>query len=165
MSSQPNETPSTMPLKRPRIRLQTLFDETWIDNRRKRRKTLKGTKLDLDPVTGYLEPFTRKGFTAYQKCTFIERLKICKNYNQICKSIPIDLQAFYDAVALDTKFREEVNKANLIENRSMQLENALVSIKIEEKENILKDLMKKAEGYRLRPPEAEDASYLNKPVS
>ena len=116
------------------------FDQIWISNRFRYRKTLKGTRLVKDPVTGYLEPVGRKGFTAEMRKTFIDRLRVCNNYNQIAKSVGIQIQSFYDAVAVDDKFREEVLLCDKIENRSIQLNNELKQLKIKEKNQTIEDL-------------------------
>ncbi len=103
--------------------------------------------MALDPVTGYMRPVGRDGFTAEDRATFIERLKICGNIRQICKSIPIDVMSFYDAVAVDDKFREDVNKANEIPNRSKQLNNSLEAIKHIDKTTVIADLSKNIGKY------------------
>lgn len=126
---------------------QQRFDETWVANRFRYRKTLKGKNLTLDPDTGYMSPKVPYGFKAVDRAVFIERLRICNNIAEICRSIPIDLQTFYDAIAVDTKFREDVNQAYTIENRALHLNDGLVEMKKEEKTAVINDLMEKAKKY------------------
>lgn len=124
------------------------FDATWIANRFRYRKTLKGTRMCVDPVTGYMRPVGRDGFTAEERAIFIERLRLCSNTAQICRSIPIDIQSFYDAIAVDTKFRQEVNLAYKIPNRAMQLNNGLEEIRHVEKKTVVNELVKAMEKYK-----------------
>lgn len=143
------DTPPEINSKAPSKPAQRFFDETWIANRLKFRKTLKGTRLTLDPITGYLEPVGRDGFTAEDRKTFIERLRICNNYAQICKSLNITTGSFYDAIVVDRKFRDDVNAANKIENRNKQLNNSLAQVDVNQKEAVIKDLMERAKKYGL----------------
>lgn len=124
------------------------FDETWVANRRRYRKTLSGSQHAVDPDTGYLESQWNKGFTAANKAVFVERLKHCRNYSQISKSIPVDIQSFYDAVAIDPKFREDVNACGKIPDRAMQLNHAIAQLNKKENTDVISDLLKRAENYK-----------------
>jgi hypothetical protein len=124
------------------------YDDVWAANFKRMRRTLKGTRLTVDPVTGYLEPVGRDGFTADDRATFIERLKVCSNITQICKSIPIDKMTFFDALVVDAKFRKDVNEALLIEGRATQLNDSLANIRYEEKKTVIEDLGKKIGFYK-----------------
>ena len=125
----------------------TFYDETWIANYKRTRKTLTGTRMALDPVTGYMRPVGRDGFTAEDRATFVERFKICNNITQICKSLDIDKMTYLDAVAVDEKFRNEINAAHNIPNRPKQLNNGLEAIKHVEKTEVVADLAKSMEKY------------------
>lgn len=99
------------------------------------------------PLYGYLESPTTIGFKAVDRKLFIERLKICKNWAQICRSIPVDRQAVLDAVAVDEKFRADVNAAEALPNRAIQLNEGLVTSKHAEQQAILDDLKERAKKY------------------
>lgn len=120
-----------------------VYDAVWVSNRFRYRKTLTGTRLTKHPVLGYLEPVGRKGFTAEMRKTFIDRFKICSNMKQIAKSVEISMASVYDAIAVDTKFREDINTCNEIEGRSKKLHNELESLKVTEKNQTISDLMGK----------------------
>lgn len=124
------------------------FDATWIANYKRYRKTLTGTRMSLDPITGYMRPIGRDGFTAEDRATFVERLKICSNITQICKSFPIDKMTFLDAVAVDEKFRTEVNAAWKIPNRPKHLNTALAEIQHFEKKTVVNELFKVMDKYK-----------------
>ena len=119
------------------------FDAVWVENRKKYRKNLKGTRMTVDPITGYLEPVGRKGFSADYKNTFIERFRVCNNMKQIAESLKFDQATIYDAIAVDKKFRDDVNACYLIEGRSKQLRDKLEEIVSEQKNQIIADLSKK----------------------
>lgn len=123
------------------------FDATWIQNRFRQRKGLTGTRQTKDPVTGYLEPVGRKGFTAANRHIFIERMKICSSVAGVARSIPIDVQSVYDATAVDTKFREEMNVCWELEGRAVKLNTAIEQIEAVAKDDIIADLAKKMERY------------------
>ena len=123
------------------------FNEIWCANRKRQRKTLTGTRLALDPDTGFLNPVGRDGFTSEDRAAFVERLRICSNITQVCKSIPIDVQSFYDAVAVDQGFRKAVNEACNIPGRAKQLNEGMKAIKHQEKTDVVNELFKAAEKY------------------
>lgn len=124
------------------------FDQIWIDNRFRNRKTLKGSRLRLDDVTGYLEPAERRGFSAEQRKTFVDRFKVCSNMAAIARSVNIDIQTVYDAIAVDSKFRAEIIKCNENTQRSKQLNNELVKLAASEKVQVITDLSNKLEKYK-----------------
>lgn len=124
------------------------FDAIWVANYKRIRKTLVGSRMSLDPVTGYMRPIGRDGFTAEDRATFIERFKVCRNLTQICKSIPIDIMSFYDAVAVDEKFKKDINEIWNLPNRPMQLNSGLEEIKHVEKRTVIEDLAKKMDKYK-----------------
>lgn len=119
------------------------YDAIWVSNRFRYRKTLTGTRLTKHPVYGYLEPVGRKGFTAEKRKTFIDRFKICSNMKQIAKSVEITIASVYDAIAVDEKFRDDINAHNEIEGRSKKLHNELASLKVREQSDTITDLMGK----------------------
>ena len=123
------------------------YNAVWIENRKRFRKRLTGTRLTLDKDTGYLEPVGRDGFLADDRRVFIERFKVCDNIKQICISLNITEGTVYDAIVVDTKFRNDVNACFLIPNREHQLNNGLKDIKRSETESVLKDLFSKAKEY------------------
>lgn len=123
------------------------YDNIWVSNRFRYRKTLKGTRLTKHPVYGYLEPVGRKGFTAEKRKTFIDRFKICSNMKQIADSIEITMGSIYDAIAVDDKFREDINACNEIPGRSKKLNNELKSLEVREKNQIIADLGRKLKDY------------------
>lgn len=125
-----------------------LFDETWASNRFLFRKRLKGTRVVLDTKTGFLEPACSYGFNVDKKLAFIDRLKLCSNVSQICRSVEITPGTFYDAVAMDKGFREAVNVCNLIVGRAKQLNSALAEIKKEEDKSILQELTQRLNDYK-----------------
>lgn len=124
------------------------FDNIWIANRKLYRKGLNGNRMQIDPLTGYLEPIYKNGFSAKKKAVFIERLRICKNFSEIVKSIGFDQHTVYDAIALDSKFREAVNACSQIPDRKKHLNNALETIAFEEKCAVVSQLAKAAEKYK-----------------
>lgn len=124
------------------------FDETWIANRFRYRKTLTGSRLVLDEETGYMQSPDRRCFTAEQRKTFIDRFKICANAAQIARSIPIDIQSVYDAIAVDQKFRNDFLAADKIPGRSKQLNDELKKLATSEKSRILTDLSNKLDKYK-----------------
>lgn len=124
------------------------FDQVWIDNRIRYRKDMKGTALRLDDETGYLEPTTKRGFSAEMKKIFIQRFSVCKNKLAICKSLYIDPATVYDAIALDKKFREDYLKADSVVERSPRLNDELVKVANSAKQTVINDLTKAAEKYK-----------------
>lgn len=124
------------------------FDQIWIDNRLRYRKSLHGTRLQKDPETGYLMHFTRQCFSIEKKLTFMARFRVCSNMAAICRSIPIDLQAVYDALALDQKFREDFLAADQIPNRSKRLNDELKKLACVEKTKVITDLSNKLDLYK-----------------
>lgn len=123
------------------------FDALWVANRTRYRKTIKGSRMRLDDVTGYLEPSHRRGFSAEMKKTFIARFKVCSNMTAIAKSVNIDLQAIYDAIAIDPKFRADIQKCNENTQRSKQLNSEMEKLAVSEKVQVITDLAKAAEKY------------------
>ena len=117
------------------------YDQIWVSNRFRYRKTLTGTRLTKHPVYGYLEPVGRKGFTAEKRKTFIDRFKVCSNMKQIAKSVEISMASVYDAIAVDDKFRDDVNACNEIPGRTKKLHNELASLTVKEKNQTINDLM------------------------
>jgi hypothetical protein len=124
------------------------FDQIWIENRLRYRKTTKGSRLRLDPVSGYLEPMGRRGFDADKKTQFIDRFTVCKHQESICKSLGISIQAMYDAVAIDPRFREEFIRCEAIPGRSMNLAAVSVDKKISEQVRVVTDLMGSVNKYK-----------------
>lgn len=124
------------------------FDEVWISNRLRYRKTANSRKLVKDKITGYLESYTRNGFNGEKKKLYIDRFRICKSMAGVAKSIPIDIQAVYDAIAVDPLFREEFKKCLLLDGRFNKLNNALIESKIVESQSLISELLKKAEKYK-----------------
>ena len=123
------------------------FDQIWIENRFRNRKAMTGTALRLDPETGFLEPMTKRGFSAEQKATFIKRFEVCNNQRQIAKSVRIDIQAVYDAISLDVKFRTEFVRCLGLEGRTKHLNDELVKLSSSEKNELIADLLKKTNKY------------------
>ncbi len=103
--------------------------------------------MRMDDVTGYLEPVTIRGFSAEMKQTFIARYTICSNQSAICKSLGIDKATMYDAVVLDTKFRENFIYCNSLSGRSKRLNDELVKLAGSEKQSVILDLSKKLDKY------------------
>lgn len=124
------------------------FDAIWIANRFRYRKTLKGSRLKKDPVTGYMESPDRRCFSAEQRKTFILRFKVCSNAAQIAKSIPIDIQSVYDAIAVDTKFREDFLEADKIAGRSKHLNDEMAKLAVAEKAQVITDLGNRLDKYK-----------------
>ena len=123
------------------------FDAVWVNNRKRYRKTLKGTMLTVDPITGYLAPIAREGFTSDKRELFVQRFQICNNLKAICKSVGITIGSFYDAVAVDEKFREDINKCFLIPNRPKHLNNQIKLAENKEKQSIIDNLAKSLDKY------------------
>ena len=123
------------------------FDQIWIDNRFRYRKGMRGTAMRLDEPTGYLESCTRRGFTAEMKSTFIKRFMVCSNMKAITKSIFVDIQSVYDALALDKKFRDDFLKCDELKGRSKQLTNELEKLTVAEKIQIVQNLSSKLGNY------------------
>ncbi len=124
------------------------FDQIWIENRFRNRKAMTGTALRKDEQTGFLEPVTKRGFSAEQKATFIKRFEVCNNQRQVAKSVRIDIQAVYDAIALDEKFRAEFIRCTGIVGRSKHLNDELVKLSSSEKNELIADLLKKSDKYK-----------------
>ncbi len=127
--------------------MPTTFNQIWIENRFRYRNGMTGTALRLDEATGYLEPSTRRGFSAEMKQVFIKRFMICSNFKQICKSVFVDVQTVYDAIALDKKFREDIIRCNEIIGRKKQLNDQLVEMAKSEKTAVLTDLTGRMDKY------------------
>ena len=127
---------------------KTYFDETWAVNRKRYRKGMTGTGMMVNKDTGYKESANKQGFSAKSKVIFIQRLRACNNFAQICDSIPIQIQTFYDALVLDEKFRDDVNAAGKIPNRPKQLNDALMELRNKDKEQAISTLFNKAKGYQ-----------------
>lgn len=123
------------------------FDQIWIENRLRYRKRLTGSAMRMDEVTGYLEPATRRGFSAEEKQTFIKRYTVCSNFKQCTKSVNVDVQTVYDAIAIDKRFREDIIKCNEIVGRKKQLNDELVKLAVSEKVAVLSELSKEADKY------------------
>lgn len=124
------------------------FDQVWIDNRLRYRKTLKGSNMALDPDTGYLQSPHRRGFMGKQKALFMERFKVCSNVKDVARSINIDIQAIYDAVAIDPKFRQMFLEIDKIEGRAKRLNDELVRLATAEKTAVVQDLGIKLDKYK-----------------
>lgn len=103
--------------------------------------------MTQDPVTGYMRPIGRDGFTAEDRATFVERFRVCSNIAQICKSVDITRMTFYDALVVDKKFRDDVNACFEIPDRAFQLEKGLEGIKYVEKKTVVNALTKAAQKY------------------
>ncbi len=127
--------------------MPTTFNQIWIENRFRYRNGMTGTALRLDEATGYLEPSTRRGFSAEMKQVFIKRFMICSNFKQICKSVFVDVQTVYDAIALDKKFREDIIRCNEVIGRKKQLNDQLVEMAKSEKTAVLTDLTGRMDKY------------------
>lgn len=125
-----------------------IFDATWADNRKQLRKGMTGTGMAVDPATGYLQAKRESGFTAKKKVLFIERLKVCKAFCEIAKSVKTDVACVYDALVLDLRFREAVNQAQQIPGRKKHLNDALETIKFEETSQTIAELARAAEKYK-----------------
>lgn len=123
------------------------YDEVWMANYKRNRRTLTGARMTIDPVTGFMRPVGRDGFTAEDRAVFVQRFRVCDNISQICKSLNIDVMTFYDALVVDEKFRNEINAALQISGRPKQLNNSLKSIKLADKTSTIADLAKSAEKY------------------
>lgn len=128
--------------------MMATFDRIWIENRFRNRKGMVGTALRLDPETGYLEPVTKRGFSAEQKATFIKRFEVCNNQRQVAKSVRIDIQSVYDAIALDDKFRAEFTRCLAIVGRTKHLNDELIKLSHSEKNELIADLLKRTERYK-----------------
>ncbi len=126
------------------------FDQIWIDNRFRYRKTLRGSRLKLDDATGYLQSPDRRCFTAEQRKTVVDRFRVCNNMAQIAKSVNIDIQSIYDAIAVDPKFRKDIIEADLLEGRSKHLNDELVKLAASEKQQVISDLTEKTKMYIYR---------------
>ncbi len=124
------------------------FDETWIANRFRYRRTLKGTRLKVDDETGYMQSPDRRCFNAEQRKTFIQRFRICSNAAQIAASIPIDIQSVYDAIAVDRQFRVHFLEADKIPNRTKHLNDEIAKYAVSEKKQIITDLTNKLDQYK-----------------
>ena len=127
--------------------MSIVIDQIWIDNRTRYRKGMAGTGMRVNPSTGYLESPKPNGFSSDKKKTFIERFTVCKNKSAICKSIPIDIQSVYDAVALDSKFRTDFIHCETIKRRKNKLNDALVELASSEKVQVIAELTKKMDKY------------------
>lgn len=124
------------------------FDQIWIENRFKNRPKMTGTAMRLDPETGYIEPTTKRGFSASQKATYIKRFEVCNNQRQVAKSVRIDIQTVYDAIALDPHFREEFLRCTGIPGRTKHLNDELIKLSHSEKNEIIADLLKRTSRYK-----------------
>ncbi len=123
------------------------YDQIWIDNRFRYRKTLRGSRLRKDDITGYLEPADRRGFSAEMRKTFIDRLRVCSNMADISRSVNINIQSVLDAIAVDPKFRQDVIEANKNTQRSKRLNDELTKLAASEKTQVLTDLGLKLQSY------------------
>lgn len=123
------------------------YDQVWIENRFRYRKGMKGSALRLHEETGYLESTNQRGFSAEMKDTFIKRFMLCNNMKQICESVNIDIQAVYDAIALDKKFRDDINYCNEQKGRKKQLNDELLEQAVSEKTAIISELTNKMDKY------------------
>jgi len=103
--------------------------------------------MRINDETGYLEPTTRRGFDSERKKVFIQRFSLCSNMKAVCRSIFIDVQAVYDAVALDVKFRTDFIRAYSIVERGNRLNDELVDLANSEKQTIVNDLNNKINKY------------------
>ncbi len=124
------------------------FDATWVANRFRYRKRLTGTRLRLDDVTGYLEPSDRRGFSAEMRKTVVERFRVCSNMAAICRSVNIDIQAFYDAIAVDPKFRNDIIACKSNPDRSKRLNDEMIKLASSEKVQVLTELSKRIGFYK-----------------
>lgn len=124
------------------------FDQIWIDRRLRYRKTLKGSRLRRDDVTGYLEPSDRRGFSAQMRKQVVDWFRVCSNMAAISRAVNIDIQSIYDAIAVDPKFREDIRKCNENTQRSKQLNNELVKLAASEKQQVIVDLSNKLNQYK-----------------
>lgn len=122
------------------------FDALWVENRFKSRRKLKMGR-NIDPMTGYVCPSQKSGFVPKKKTEFIKRLKICSNLTAISKSLKIDVQTFYDAVASDEAFRKDVNECCRIEGRPKNLNIALETVKTKPKSELVSLLMERMKEY------------------
>ncbi len=127
--------------------MRNKFDQVWIDNRFRYRNGMTGTALRVDDITGYMEPVTIRGFSAEMKKTFIKRFMVCSNMKAICKSLVVDPASVYDAVALDTKFREDFLRCYNTDGRKKQLNDQLVEMAKSEKTAVLTDLTGRMDKY------------------
>ncbi len=123
------------------------FDEEWIKTRFKNRRAMVGSAYTVDAETGFLAPKRRTGFTVEKKGAFLRRFELCNNQAQIAKSVDIDIQAVYDAVALDDKFRAEFMRCLAIPGRPKHLADGGVDFTQEEKSELIGDLLKRANRY------------------
>lgn len=124
------------------------IDATWVSNRFRTRKRMKGGRLYKHPETGFLTTATSHGFDWEKKQTFLERFKLCSNILQIAKSVGINVQSVYDHLALDAKFRDEFIRLDQIEGKNRQLNDALLGIEKELKAAYIADLMSRSEKYK-----------------
>jgi len=125
------------------------FDQIWIDNRFRYRKGMKGSTMRKDVATGYLEPKNIRGFNAEMKKTFIQRYSVCDNKSAIAKSLFVDIQSVWDAIALDEKFRTDIIKCDQIISRKHRLNDSLVELANSEKTNTILELSRSLEKYGL----------------
>ncbi len=124
------------------------FDQIWVANRFRYRKTLTGSRLRYDDVTGYMEPSDRRGFSAEMRKTFIDRFRVCCNMKQISQSVNVDIQTVYDAIAVDSKFRADYIECNKNTQRTKQLNNEMMKLAASEKLQVIIDLKNKIKLYQ-----------------
>jgi hypothetical protein len=124
-----------------------IADATWVENRFRTRKRMTGRKLALDKESGFLVTSTVHGFTAEKKQVFLRRFEVCKNTKEICKSVGIHIQTFYDHLALDEAFRDKYNTFNEIEGKALHLNDAIVELEKAHKQEFVRDLLGKAKKY------------------
>lgn len=123
------------------------FDWIWVENRFRHRKRMTGAKLYTDPETGYKATPSIKGFTVEKKKTFLHRFKSCSNIKAIARSLYLDVQTIYDHIAMDDKFREEFKRLDEFDNKTKNLNSALLERHNMEKEAMLQELAQKASKY------------------
>lgn len=82
------------------------------------------------------------------KKTFIQRFRLCKNKKAICKSLFLDVQSVYDAIALDKKFREDYIAADQIKKRKTKLNDALLEAIQTERHEMIDSLVSKIDQYQ-----------------
>ncbi len=123
------------------------FDQIWASNRFKYRPGLSGQGMRKDPATGFLEAVSGRGFKARDKAIFIARLKSCSSKRAIARSIPIDIQAVYDHIALDMTFREQVIACEQIKGRKARLNEAMEHAKVVTSQVFLSELANAAKKY------------------
>lgn len=108
--------------------------------------------MRLDEATGYLEPKDKRGFSAEMRKTFVDRFRVCSNMTAISRSINIDIQSVYDAIAVDPKFRKDIIACNTpdsngIDKRSKKLNDELVKLAASEKSQVISDLQARRAKY------------------